>query len=430
MKHQIREYCWLALSFLLAALLMPAHAAGPLFVTGFSATQPGQPYRWILNPIPYRTDQGGLGDQTNAQANTLVSAAFQTWQNVPTANISFQNTGQLGFDVTASNILSFENAIGNCSDAGQPVNSIIYDADGTMLTALGLDNNSVLGFASSICSDDTAGVYTRGWAVLNGSVIDGQPSTSSHLSVGLDTFKTAFVHEFGHLIGLDHSQINLNCLTNSFCSAADLAGLPTMFPILIDASQATPKTDDKAMVSLLYPASSFAPTTGRIQGNVFFADGQTPAQGYNVIARLVGDSRRTAVSCVSGFLYTAGVRNPLISDGSSVDLFFGSHDPKLIGYYDIAGLPPGDYTIEVEAINNSGNSPFINDSGVGPIGSDLGFQYKMPGSCALQYLNSPSLPTDSCSALSTVSVGAGITVNTKTDVILLGTPTRFDAWED
>ncbi len=419
-----------AIVFILATIIGPAYAGGPLFVTGVNATQPGNPYRWTLNPIPYKTDQGGLGNQTSSQANILVSAAFQTWQNVPTTNISFQNTGQLGFDVTGATILPFGNAIGNCSDASQPVNSIIYDSDGTILTALGLDNNSVLGFASSICSDDTAGVYTRGWAVLNGRVLDGQPNTSSHLSVGIDTFKAAFVHEFGHLIGLDHSQINLNCLTDSFCSAADLAGLPTMFPILIDASQATPKTDDKAMVSVLYPTPGFGPTTGRIQGNIFFADGKTPAQGYNVIARLVGDTRRTAVSCVSGFLYTAGVRNPLVSDGSSVDLIFGSHDQKLIGYYDIAGLPPGDYTIEVEAINNSGGLPFINDSGVGPVGSDLGFQYKMPGSCAPQFLNYPSLPTDSCSALSTVSAGAGITANTKTDVILLGTPPRFDAWED
>jgi hypothetical protein len=29
-----------------------------------------------------------------------------------------------------------------------------------------------------------------------------------------------------------------------------------------------------------------------------------------------------------------------------------------------------------------------------------------------------------------VTVGAGETVNTQTDVILLGTPSRYDAWED
>jgi hypothetical protein len=203
-----------------------------------------------------------------------------------------------------------------------------------------------------------------------------------------------------------------------------------MFPILLDLSQATLKTDDVAALSAIYPAPSFELTTGRIQGRVLFADGQTPAQGYNVIARLAGDPRRTAVSCVSGFLFTAGAGNPFLPDGLDTDLPLGSRDQSLIGYYDIPGLPPGDYTIEVEAINYSGLHPFVGGSSVGPIGNDLGFQFKMPGMCDLQYLNYPSFPSDSCSAKSTVGVGAGVIVNTQTDVIILGTPPRYDAWED
>jgi hypothetical protein len=109
---------------------------------------------------------------------------------------------------------------------------------------------------------------------------------------------------------------------------------------------------------------------------------------------------------------------------------FGSQDQSLIGFYDIQGLPAGVYTIEVEAIHNTGDLAFIDGSAVGPIGSFLGFQYKMPGTCSLQFLNFPSSPSDDCSAKSTVTVGAGITVNTNTDVILLGTPPRYDAWED
>jgi hypothetical protein len=421
--------CFMVLLMVLAVGTFPAWSGGPLYVTGPNATQPGQAYRWTLNPIPYMTDRGNLGAHTNAEANDLVSNSFQTWRNVSTANISFQNSGQISIDVTASNVLSFYNGILACSDSSQPTNAIIYDVDGSLMTALGVDNNSVLGFSSALCANDTTGTYTRGWAALNGRFIDGQANSTSHASVALDTFQAVLTHEFGHLIGLDHSQINLNCLTEG-CTATDLAGVPTMFPVLLDVSQATPKTDDIAALSAIYPASSFSSSKGRIQGRVLFSDGLTPAQGYNVIARLQGDSRRTAVSCVSGFRFTAGAGNSLVPNGNDTEVPYGSHDPSLIGYFDLPGLPSGAYTIEVEAIYNSGDMAFVGGSGVGPLGSFLNFQYKLPGSCDPQYLNYPSSSGDSCSAKSTITVGPGVIVNTNTDVILLGTPSRYDAWED
>jgi len=334
--------------------------------------------------------------------------------------------GPLSSDVTSSNISSFYNAIANCSDATQPVASIVYDVDGSIVRALGMDNNSTLGFAENICADDAAGIYTRSWSVLNGRFIDGSASTASHQTVSLSLFTNAFIHEFGHIFGLDHSQINLNCLTNAPCSTDDMAGLPIMFPILLDNSTSNLKTDDIAALSSLYPAASFSLTTGHIQGRVLFADGITPAQGYNVIARRVGDPRRTAVSCVSGFLFTAASGNSLVPTG------YDTYDPygSRLAYYDIPGLPPGNYTIEVEAIYNTGANAFIGGSGVGPIGSFLNYQFAMPGTCSLQYLNYPSSPGDSCSAYTTIAVGAGLSVNTHTDVTILGTGTRYDAWED
>jgi hypothetical protein len=409
---------------------MPAWAGGPLYVTGPSADQPGQAYRWAMIPIPYQTDKGGLGNKTNDQANALVSASFDLWHGASTAAVSFSNSGQLSNDITSSNIVDFYNSIGDCSDATQPSNAIVYDLNGSIMTALGYDNNSILGFSGAICTNDAAGTYTRGGTVLNGRFIDGQADSPSHASVTLEVFKTVITHEFGHLIGLDHSQINLNCYTDSSCPAADMAGVPVMFPVLLDNATNALKTDDVAAVSVLYPASNFSSTTGRIQGNVRFSDGTTPAQGYNVVARLVSDPRTTAVSCVSGYLFTAGARNPFAPDIYNEEQFYGSQDQSLIGFYDIPGLPPGDYTIEVEAIHDSGDIPFIDSSGIGPIGSFLSFQFKLPGTCDPQYLNYPSSSGDSCTVKSTVSAVAGTVTNTNTDVIFLGTPSRYDSWED
>jgi hypothetical protein len=426
MKSCARTICC-TIAMLAAGMLFSAFAGGPLYVTGPSAVTPGEPYRWAGSSIRYKTDQGGLGNRTNAEADAMVSAAFQVWEDVDTASIGFQNDGKLSSDITAVNILGFQNALGMCSDASQPSGAIVYDLDGSIIEALGMDKNSVLGFAGAVCTNDRLGTYTRGWAVMNGRFIDGEPDSAGHQSVTLDEFHGVFVHEFGHLIGLGHSQINVGCATD--CSAEDLSGVPTMFPLLVGDGQATLNTDDISMLSSLYPESSFHPSRGRIQGRVVFSDGVTPAQGYNVIARNTADPRVTAVSSVSGYRFTAGAGNPLVPLGMDTSFFYGSHDQNLIGFYDIPGLPPGTYTVEVEAILNSDPVPFVYESGVGPIGDYLGFQYKMPGSCDVQYLHHPPRPTDDCGTRTTVSVGPGQVLSTGTDIVLIGTGPRCDAWE-
>jgi hypothetical protein len=422
MNLRKRKVYLLVLLAVFSSGVMITQAGGPNRVTGTGATTEGNPYRWAPNPISYVTDQGGLGNLNNSQANSLVLSAFQTWQSVGTTNISFQKTGSLSYDVSAGNIINFRDNLWNCSDNTQPVNSIVYDINGSAFAALGLDIYSTLGISEITCADDVNGLYLRSWVALNGWFILSGVVTS-------DYFKAVMVHEFGHLVGLDHSQINLDCYLTS-CTAGERAGVPVMFPVLLDDAAATLATDDIAAISAMYPSSGFSSTTGRIQGRVMFADGLTPAQGYNVIARNVGDPQRTAVSCVSGFLFTAAAGNSLVPAGQDTESQYGSRDQVLIGYYDLPGLPVGDYTIEVEAINNSGEIPFIEGSGVGPIGFYLGFQYKLPGTCAPQYLNYPSSPGDSCSAKSIVTVGPGAIVNTNTDIILLGTQPRYDAWED
>ena len=167
-----------------------------------------------------------------------------------------------------------------------------------------------------------------------------------------------------------------------------------------------------------------------------FSDGLTQAQGYNVVVRSVDSPRDTAVSSVSGFLFTPADGNPFVPPPDEVtglrnDTYveFGSRDPALIGYYDVAGLPPGQYTVEVEPIHNSGYTAFVGDSGVGPIGDYLGFQYKMPGRCDLQFLHNPSSPGDGCSDYTILNISAGQDLNVNTDAILLGTLPRYDAWE-
>ena len=61
---------------------------------------------------------------------------------------------------------------------------------------------------------------------------------------------------------------------------------------------------------------------------------------------------------------------------------------------------------------------------------NLGFEYKMPGTCQREFLNNPETATDGCPAQTTLTVNANQTVDVHTDIILDGTPPRYDAWED
>jgi len=436
----------LRLVALLLALSTSARGEGPLFVGGTNGV-PGKPFVWTINPLTYWTDLGPLGGQTNAQANTLVMNAFQAWQNVPTASINFKQAGQLPVDINGTNIMTAFNQLDNCSTPIDPTNpafiardrTVIYDTDGSALTALGEDPTMVLGEASAVCfSSDgtTTNSLQRGFALLNGKATAAQ-------------LLPTMIHEFGHLIGLDHSQINLNCLT-TFCSGGsdDLAGVPIMFPVAIDP-KTTPTTDDVAGVSVLYPETVNSPpgqipfsTFGRIQGYVLFTDAVTPAQGYNVIARQVDDpatpqneSRRIAVSNVSGFLFTFCVTNPALpppNNDCGPQTAFGSRDQTLIGFFDIPGLPVDKgqkYTLEVEAINNSGTFPFVFGSSVGPIGN-YGFEFPLPGPAPCTPLLLTATPPASCANPVQFAPKAGLILNTGTDIVLPGAPPRYDAWED
>lgn len=443
---------------LLLLSTVPVLGEGPLFVGGDLSVPgqlrnvvPGKPFRWNINPLTYWIDLGPasgpvLGNQTKAQADQIVADAFQVWQDVPSATITFSKAGNLSADVTSTNVMAVLNDLSDCTNPIGPIaqpRTIIYDLNGSITQALTGDNTTTLGFASPVCfsADGVNNSFERGYAVLNGIFIDGV-NTPSNPEVSLTEFKAAFIHEFGHLIGLDHSQINVDCLYPFNCGYK-LAGLPTMFPILVDGvAMSTLAPDDIAGISELYPDATFASSTGRIRGRLYFSDGVTQAQAFNIIARQVDDpntpeneSRDNAVSNVSGFLFTGDEGNPLVQFPGFTPSRFGSHDQTLIGYYEIPGLAPGMYTVEVEAFDPG----FTGGSGIGPVGS-LGLVFPNPSSCIpsgpavpIEFLNTapPESSSDGCTESNPLDLTTpGTILDANTDIILNGTPPRYDAYED
>lgn len=444
-------------AILLSFLLSPVNcvlAGGPLTVGGPTEGVPGVPLLWDnTKPIAYRVDGGPLSQQPNggpividnATGLARVNTLFGYWSAVPTANLTITNGGGLlavgtfpaGGDVkTVSDFLTVVGDVSgqtpdpnSCNGGGQ--SPIIFDADGTIFDGLGLPPE-VIGFAFQCAFNATTGKIISAGAILNGRFQDGINNPSANnFELTKDEFDQAFAHEFGHFLGLGHSQINVDLFLDAInnisytCTSDDTAGIPLMFPVLgicpakLTAGVPMIGVDDAAWMSKLYPVASPAPSGktsfstayGTVSGTVFFSDGVTPAQGVNVIARSTSAPRRNAASAVSGYLFTGNPGQtvtcvnpaaPTPQTCSNLGDPLGSRDPALIGHFDIP-LPPGTYTLQVESVF----SGFAGGSSVGSL--------------------DPPIPAPGTYSTATVSITAGAT--TSFNITLQGTPPRFDPFE-
>src|SRR5262245_22040120 len=316
-----------------------ARAAGPMLVNGA-----GVPLVWGTSPIPYHPDRGNLGALVNATAVTTIAADFAVWSAVPTASIAFSNGGALPVDVTSANYTTY---VGVCGDGLDP---IVFDTDGTITDALfgAGASNDVLGFAGPDCWTYVPPVITEASAVFNGKWIDGI-NVPGNPELPLADFNATLIHELGHYVNLDHSQVNHSEAFDA--NPADDAVIPTMFPLLVNGvQQAVLTLDDQVSVAMLYPAPSFASSFGTISGQVLHSDGLIPFQGAYVIARSVLDPRGTAVGIASGARYFPANQG-------------GPPAAALEGEYTLPGLPAGSYTVEVEPVLPI----FTGGSRVGPL---------------------------------------------------------------
>ncbi len=396
----MRVRATLAIILLLSPLV---YGGGPGYVAGagdFDPAVSGTPLTWVGGVLNYYTDQGDLSPQLPAAAaRDLIADAFSRWTSIPTAAISAMRAGSLDENVSGANV--FTNADGSISlpadvlpsAVGKPI-TIIYDADGSVLNALlgaGAGDaalcftNSVMGAPDSFSQDAH---FQHALIVINGNC--------AQTAAQLPDLKYRLVRTLGRVLGLDWSQANLNP------SVQDVAGFPVMHELdpiaCVPVSKCypgnpdQPRMDDRAAISRLYPVTAqniadfpgktlFYENTVRLRGSVRFTDengeAAQPMQGVNVVARWIDPatnqiSKTFVASSVSGFLFRGNAGNSVTGyvdfpSGEPLDRF-GSSDPALGGFFDLAGLeiPDGSdsasYQISVEPLD-----PLWSDQ-IGPYG--------------------------------------------------------------
>ena len=263
------------------------------------------PVKWSRLPVRYFVTDRGVPGVTSSQFRDAAARAFSTWQNVPTASVS-------------ATFVSFTSA--------EPDDE---DNQNTLGFASRPDLARVLG-STSFFIDDTTGEILEADIFFNSAFAW---SVSASGESGKFDLESIILHETGHLFGLGHSAIGETELIAGGGRRV-IAAESVLFPIAFspgNINDRTPRADDIAGLSEVYPRPGTSRQTGSMSGRV-------TKNGQGVFGAHV-----VAFNPATGTL----VGNFTVDKQGNVGIF---------------GLAPGPYVVRVEPVDDADLDSFFDDS--------------------------------------------------------------------
>jgi hypothetical protein len=195
-------------------------------------------------PVVYHVSNNPPRDFSLEAAVQATRASFDTWQSIPSANITFTYGGL----TNAEPFVFFDdtNTLGFSSDP---------ELEGTGI--LGATNWIFRTFTGEIAESDIFFSNFFPWSV------------SSNGTEGRFDFQSVATHEIGHFMGLGHS--NTGIMETTGFRRRLIEGSAIMFPFAFPVGSTlgrTPVADDIAAISVLYPVAGTAVETGSLSGRV------------------------------------------------------------------------------------------------------------------------------------------------------------------
>jgi len=289
----------LVMTFIGAAIQAPVHAYLKLGVS--ISPSDSVVLTWRTMPVRYYVTDSGVNGVSATDFQSALGRAFDRWQAVPTASITYAFAG-------------FTSARPGQED-GQSTLGFRNEPEQSRVLA-----------STSFMVDEVTGELLESDIFFN-SVFSW--SVSANGASGRYDVETIALHEIGHLSGLGHSAIG-ETETGATGRKVTASG-SVMFPIAFGAGVVTNRNlqpDDIAGISDLYPDGGFAATTGTVSG-LILKNGQG-VYGAHVVAF-----------------------NP--ATGTMV----GNFTLKADGSFTIAGLSPGPHVLRVEPLDDGDVESFV-----------------------------------------------------------------------
>jgi hypothetical protein len=343
----------------------------------------------------YFTDPGELSSTvSHAQADAMVVAAAAVW-NVPTANLTLAQGGELAEHVIADG--SAPNSYFNGTDVVFPADveatnyqaiqiAVIYDSDGSITDLLlgsgASDPSGCLqnGVSESVDSFGTNATIEHAVIVLNGLCVGSNAQQ-------LEQMQYQLTRVFGRVLGLAWSQLNDNVFTGvSQVTTAQMALWPLMHPIDVICgtytyqcmqNPFTLRPEDVAALAALYPVTMTTSTKTQssldaisASGSVNFPTGQGMELVNVTVTRMLigvdgGYEPYPILSSTTGYPFQQNGGNPVsgpepASENGGVDVASDA------GAWSMAYIPAGTGTDNLNFATETINPLYSGEYAVGP----------------------------------------------------------------